>query len=173
MGNIHITIGRKEAVFFTLAIAIVISGLGVIAYNSGGPASTFGHDAGELEGVIREGVLLTLPVTVYDDTANSNSFFDAGAMASNPAPPADIKEVLLKTYLKTDPAYGSSAKFEYWLAISPPMNPQTISSITNENAGTEESTLTWLPLTDSGTFQYRCSVSGANSRCRVKVFGFR
>ena len=80
MGNIHITIGRKEAVFFTAVAVLIISGLGVIAYNSGGPAATFGHDAGELEGVVREGVFLSSPVTVYDGTADINSFFDVSSM---------------------------------------------------------------------------------------------
>jgi len=172
MVKVNISIGKKQAVLATLFLGIVIGAISVIAYGTTNPA-VFGHDAGEIEGVVREGVFLSAPITVYDGTADMSSFFDVSNMVSSPSPPSDVQEVLLKTYLKTDSAFGSTAKFEYWLAISPPMLEQTISQIINSGTSTEESTLTWLPLTDSGTFQYRCSVSGANSRCRVKVYGFR
>ena len=90
MVNINIAIGKKEAIFFTAIAVLIIGIIGVNAYGSGGPAATFGHDAGELEGVIGESVLIAVPVTVYDDTASISSFYDVTTMPSSPSPPSDV-----------------------------------------------------------------------------------
>jgi hypothetical protein len=53
MGKIQINFTNRSLYTFILIAGILVLGVGVYAYNSGGPPSVMGHDSDELDGVCR------------------------------------------------------------------------------------------------------------------------
>jgi hypothetical protein len=174
---VSIKIGKKESLILILFIGTIIGALGVIAYGTNNP-SVFGHDIGEIDGVIGEAIFLQNTATVHDGNQdvsiiqfNLNSINDL----YKPDPTKDVKEILIKTHLETPPQ-DSIVEIKYYLPLTPPISPKIILHARSFDLGNKETqtNLVWLPVKDNA-FSYGCEMydSSLSQNCKIEILAYR
>jgi len=170
--EIKINVSRPNTYLISAMIFIAIGVFIAQAYGTNDP-TTFGHDAGELEGVIREATWIDSPVAIISTTTTGLHSIAAGSTVvgtGNFVLPSDTKEVLLDGWFRPNAGDGNLMEIDLILPAGPSGTRVFLIGHSSNTHNAEVNNLAWVPLDENGELDLQVYTVGATAIVRIQAY---
>ncbi len=170
--EIKINIARPNTYLISAVIFVAVGMFIAQAYGTNDP-TTFGHDAGELEGVAREATWVESPVAVVSTSITGLHSISAGSTVigtGNFVLPSDAKEILLDGWFRPNIGGGNLMEIDLILPAGPSGTRLFLIGHQSNTHDAEVNNMAWVPLDQNGQLDLQVYTTGATAIVRIQAY---